>query len=228
MKQQQADLERLLAKERAAIRVKHDERVKVAQAKLVISYHSIANVRMLTRKSSGPRYSERACRNTKQTWSYFLLQMLMYLFIGWWTAEQMMADAYKKDLHRFDAERVLVAWDGLVVKQQAALENLRVPTMFVTSDKANRQVCNLWLLYQVIHLLICLVRITEAAKGRPSSWRHCRERRYMKMGDLISPLPIAFRLMLYNGLCCQSGSLSFNVGHYLTAGKFPCCDSPGV
>lgn len=37
MKQQQAGLEQLLAKERRAIRVKHDEKVKVARAKLVIS-----------------------------------------------------------------------------------------------------------------------------------------------------------------------------------------------
>jgi hypothetical protein len=37
MKQQQVELERLLDKERRAIRVKHDEKVKVAQAKLVIS-----------------------------------------------------------------------------------------------------------------------------------------------------------------------------------------------
>lgn len=53
---------------------------------------------------------------------------------------QMMSDAYRKEMQKFDAERVLVAWDGLVAKQQAALENLRVPTMFVTSAKVDREV----------------------------------------------------------------------------------------
>lgn len=53
---------------------------------------------------------------------------------------QMMSDAYKKEMHTFDTERVMIAWDGLVVKQQAALEKLQVPTMFMTSVKTDREV----------------------------------------------------------------------------------------
>jgi hypothetical protein len=52
----------------------------------------------------------------------------------------MMSDAYRKEMNKFDAERALIAWDGLVTKQQAALENLRVPAMFVTDVKTDREV----------------------------------------------------------------------------------------
>jgi len=47
--------------------------------------------------------------------------------------------AFQKDLHKFDVERVLPAWDGLVIKQQAALEGAGVPTMFVTDVPVDRE-----------------------------------------------------------------------------------------
>lgn len=53
----------------------------------------------------------------------------------------MLSDAHRNELAKFDKERVLVAWDGLVAKQQAALEKMQVPTMHVTDDKAQREVC---------------------------------------------------------------------------------------
>ncbi|KIL00457.1 hypothetical protein PAXRUDRAFT_821650 [Paxillus rubicundulus Ve08.2h10] len=49
----------------------------------------------------------------------------------------MMNDAYRRDMQRFDAERALLAWDALIQKQQAALEGLGVPTMFPTISQAN-------------------------------------------------------------------------------------------
>ncbi|KZP02217.1 hypothetical protein FIBSPDRAFT_880490, partial [Athelia psychrophila] len=51
----------------------------------------------------------------------------------------MLSDAYHNELAKFDKERVLVAWDGLIAKQQAALEKMQVPTMHVTDVKAHRQ-----------------------------------------------------------------------------------------
>jgi len=51
----------------------------------------------------------------------------------------MMNDAYRRDLQRFDKERVLLAWDALIQRQQAALETLGVPTMFATSSQADCQ-----------------------------------------------------------------------------------------
>ena len=51
-----------------------------------------------------------------------------------------MSDAYRKELRKFDTERVLVAWDALVAKQQTSLENMAVPAMFVTDTKADREV----------------------------------------------------------------------------------------
>ncbi|KAF9246877.1 hypothetical protein BU15DRAFT_69735 [Melanogaster broomeanus] len=49
----------------------------------------------------------------------------------------MMNDAYRRDLQRFDAERAVLAWDALIRKQQAALEALGVPTMFPTGSQAH-------------------------------------------------------------------------------------------
>ena len=45
-----------------------------------------------------------------------------------------MSDNFREELRNFDVERVLPAWDALVRGQQARLEALKVPTMFVTSD----------------------------------------------------------------------------------------------
>ncbi|KAI0069185.1 hypothetical protein BV25DRAFT_1791703 [Artomyces pyxidatus] len=51
----------------------------------------------------------------------------------------MMSDSFRQELSRFDLQRVLPAWDGLVAKHQGALEALGVPTMFVTSAAADRE-----------------------------------------------------------------------------------------
>lgn len=53
---------------------------------------------------------------------------------------QMLNDAYKKELRKFDIERALPAFDGLIAKQQAALAHLNVPTMCVSNDKNLREV----------------------------------------------------------------------------------------
>ncbi|KAJ7047774.1 hypothetical protein C8F04DRAFT_1172277 [Mycena alexandri] len=52
---------------------------------------------------------------------------------------EMLTQAYERELKRFDVERVLPAWDGLVTSQQAALAQLRMPTMFPTAVKADRE-----------------------------------------------------------------------------------------
>ena len=52
----------------------------------------------------------------------------------------MLQGAYEKELLRFDRERVLPAWDGLLARQQAKLEALGVPNMFVTTDPREREV----------------------------------------------------------------------------------------
>ncbi|KAF5357575.1 hypothetical protein D9758_007459 [Tetrapyrgos nigripes] len=51
----------------------------------------------------------------------------------------MLTDACKKELRRFDSERALVAWDGLITQQQEHLARLGVPTMFVTDVAADRE-----------------------------------------------------------------------------------------
>lgn len=53
----------------------------------------------------------------------------------------MMSDTFRKELLKFDAERVLPAWDGLVTKQQHKLESLGVPAMYQTTIAADREVC---------------------------------------------------------------------------------------
>ncbi|KAN0097803.1 hypothetical protein V8E55_002249 [Tylopilus felleus] len=49
----------------------------------------------------------------------------------------MLNEAYRRDLQRFDKERVLLAWDALIQKQQTALETLGVPIMFATTSQAD-------------------------------------------------------------------------------------------
>lgn len=49
----------------------------------------------------------------------------------------MFNEAFRREVQKFDTERVLVAWDALAEKQQAALETLGVPTMFRTGSKEN-------------------------------------------------------------------------------------------
>ncbi|KAG6889037.1 hypothetical protein C0995_004320 [Termitomyces sp. Mi166 len=51
----------------------------------------------------------------------------------------MLQDGLKKALEKFDRERVLAAWDGLVSKQQAILSHHKVPAMFLTSQSADRE-----------------------------------------------------------------------------------------
>ncbi|KZT13104.1 alpha/beta-hydrolase [Laetiporus sulphureus 93-53] len=50
-----------------------------------------------------------------------------------------MSAAFRQELQKFDAERVLPAWDGLVSKQQAKLEAFGVPTMYPTVMIADRE-----------------------------------------------------------------------------------------
>ncbi|KAI6165064.1 hypothetical protein EDD17DRAFT_326202 [Pisolithus thermaeus] len=49
----------------------------------------------------------------------------------------MLNDAFRREVQKFDAERVLIAWDALIEKQQVALETLGVPAMFRTGSKEN-------------------------------------------------------------------------------------------
>ena len=58
----------------------------------------------------------------------------------------MLNDAYKKELRKFDMERALPAFDGLIAKQQAALAHLNVPTMCVCDNKDLREVLSASLL----------------------------------------------------------------------------------
>lgn len=53
-----------------------------------------------------------------------------------------MSTAFKRELAKFDSERALPAWDGLLTKQQIAMESLGVPTMFSTTTKTDREVRN--------------------------------------------------------------------------------------
>jgi len=50
---------------------------------------------------------------------------------------EMLSSSVRRELLRFDLERALPAWDGLVAKHQAAMEAQTVPAMFVSSDPAD-------------------------------------------------------------------------------------------
>ncbi|EJF63051.1 alpha/beta-hydrolase [Dichomitus squalens LYAD-421 SS1] len=51
-----------------------------------------------------------------------------------------MTDSFRAELRKFDRERALPAWDGLVTKQQIALEALGVPAMFPSTEVTDREV----------------------------------------------------------------------------------------
>ena len=89
-----------------------------------------------------------------------------------------MSDAFRQELRKFDAQRVLPAWDGLVAKQQARLEALGVPAMFPTTAKSDREVSPAgWTM-----VLGCyLTRIVAPAEGYPSASGYRRERRLMTL-----------------------------------------------
>lgn len=49
-----------------------------------------------------------------------------------------MSADFDKELEKYDKERVLVAWDALIERQQESLEKLGFPAMYVTSNPAER------------------------------------------------------------------------------------------
>ena len=74
---------------------------------------------------------------------------------------QMLSDAFKNEIYKFDNERVLPAWDGLISRQQGELAQKGVPTMFVTSDVQDRAVrAPLYL-----HLQPLMVSFQDATTG---------------------------------------------------------------
>ncbi|KAI0092554.1 hypothetical protein BDY19DRAFT_924975 [Irpex rosettiformis] len=50
-----------------------------------------------------------------------------------------LTDSFRRELEKFDLERVLPAWDGMLNRQQTALESLGVPTMYPTMASAEIQ-----------------------------------------------------------------------------------------
>lgn len=60
--------------------------------------------------------------------------------------------AFEKDLQQFDCNRVRLAWEGLVSKQQATLESLRVPAMYTSESSLERDVSLSWFIAQISHL----------------------------------------------------------------------------
>lgn len=67
-----------------------------------------------------------------------------------------MSDSFRTELRKFDAERVLPAWDNLVRGQQARFEELKAPTMFVTNDTVDTQVrVTLQILHEGLFFGVC-------------------------------------------------------------------------
>ncbi|KAF5363853.1 hypothetical protein D9756_000593 [Leucocoprinus leucothites] len=65
---------------------------------------------------------------------------------------EMLVDAHKKELNKFDRDRALSAWDSLVSQQQLKLQRSQVPTMHMTSDPAERE-----LQQRVLQVLISII-----------------------------------------------------------------------
>ncbi|KAH9853878.1 hypothetical protein C2E23DRAFT_820873 [Lenzites betulinus] len=71
-----------------------------------------------------------------------------------------LADSFRVELLRFDRQRVLPAWDGLLAKQQAALEALGVPAMFPTTLAADRERQQ-----EVVHVLGRIAQTDRSLSG---------------------------------------------------------------
>ena len=90
-------------------------------------------------------------------------------------ARQMLTQAYQKELRKFDTQRVTAAWDGLVSKQQAALEALGVPVMYVSDLAADREASiyrspiSLPSLTSLIAVRGCIINPIETAACRPGT-----------------------------------------------------------
>lgn len=84
-----------------------------------------------------------------------------------------MSDAFRTELRKFDAERVLPAWDGLVRGQQARLEALKVPTMFVTNDTGDTEVraLSLNILSWPVPVLMQNTLSVRSSVGLRMSWK---------------------------------------------------------
>jgi len=87
---------------------------------------------------------------------------------------QTLTQAYKRELHKFDTQRVIVAWDGLVSKQQAALEALGVPVMYVSDLTSDREVqTSITFFVTVANILDrrlkCPLNPTETATNHPGT-----------------------------------------------------------
>ncbi|KAG0698846.1 Alpha/Beta hydrolase protein, partial [Suillus ampliporus] len=75
----------------------------------------------------------------------------------------MLNDAFRKELQKFDAERVLFAWDGLLQKQQSTMEALGIPTMFPTDLRADREVSSEATTKRRTSLTAALLEATESS-----------------------------------------------------------------
>ncbi|KAI6122835.1 hypothetical protein EV401DRAFT_2069910 [Pisolithus croceorrhizus] len=115
---EQKELEQKLWEERSAIRRKHEEKVKVARTKASMTGAELSKHEVDVRFASGP------------------LSVVPRIY----SPGQMLNDAFRREVQKFDAERVLIAWDALIEKQQVALETLGVPAMFRTGSKENLEV----------------------------------------------------------------------------------------
>lgn len=67
------------------------------------------------------------------------------------------ADSFKKDLYRFDHEKVLPMWDGLIARQQTELADFSIPAMFVSNEKNDRQ-----LQLKIMNVLEGILAATQA------------------------------------------------------------------
>jgi hypothetical protein len=69
---------------------------------------------------------------------------------------KMIQSAFRKELEKFDRDRVLLAWDGLISKQQATLACHSVPTMIVSMEGEDREVGGMLFVFH--RMLMCFQR----------------------------------------------------------------------
>lgn len=135
MRNEQDALERRLWLDRGTIYTKYQEKIKVAQTKLVpfilIFFAQLDTAVPSRAQMIGVVISQHELNVRKNISRKIKTDTLFH---------QMITDAFKKELSKFDLERVIPAWDGLVSRQQLELAQLNVPTMCVVGDSDHLQV----------------------------------------------------------------------------------------
>ncbi|KAF8897174.1 hypothetical protein BD779DRAFT_1465429 [Infundibulicybe gibba] len=129
---------------------------------------------------------------------------------------QTLNDAFKRELQKFDLERVLPSWDGLISQQQVTLAAHNVPAMFATSETPDRQIYNSVSLLEALNttsasasVIPKMPRLDFHSKDDYASIHYTTNSSYGNVGGFYKHLPT---IMLLHSLFLDSTWLQHQFG----------------